>query len=73
MYKLNVNGKVHAVEAEPEMPLLWVLREVLGMTGTKYGVSALPTLMFFKGGAKVESIVGVPTKAKLKEKAQSFV
>jgi len=37
MYKLNVNGKVHAVDAEAEMPLLWVLREVLGMTGTKYG------------------------------------
>ena len=43
------------------------------MTGTKYGVSALPTLMFFKGGVKVESIMGVPTKAKLKEKAQSFI
>jgi isoquinoline 1-oxidoreductase alpha subunit len=37
MYKLNVNGKVKEVDAEPEMPLLWVLREVLGMTGTKYG------------------------------------
>jgi isoquinoline 1-oxidoreductase subunit alpha len=37
MYKLNVNGKVQAIDAEPEMPLLWVLREVLGMTGTKYG------------------------------------
>ena len=37
MYKLNVNGKVRSVDAEPEMPLLWVLREVLGMTGTKYG------------------------------------
>lgn len=37
MYKLNVNGKVQSVDAEPEMPLLWVLREVLGLTGTKYG------------------------------------
>ncbi len=37
MYKLNVNGKVQTVDAEPEMPLLWVLREILGMTGTKYG------------------------------------
>jgi thioredoxin 1 len=43
------------------------------VTGTKYGVSALPTLMFFKGGQKVESIMGVPTKAKLKEKAQSYI
>ena len=37
MYKLIVNGKTHAVDAEAEMPLLWVLRELLGMTGTKYG------------------------------------
>ena len=37
MYKLNVNGKVKEVDAEPEMPLLWVLREVIGLTGTKYG------------------------------------
>ena len=35
--KLTVNGKAHEVDVEPEMPLLWVLREVLGMTGTKYG------------------------------------
>ena len=37
MYELEVNGKVHQVDAEPEMPLLWVLREVIGLTGTKYG------------------------------------
>ncbi len=36
-YKLNVNGKTHTVEATPDMPLLWVLRDLLGMTGTKYG------------------------------------
>lgn len=37
MIQLNVNGKVHRVDVEPEMPLLWVLRDVLGLTGTKYG------------------------------------
>lgn len=37
MIQLNVNGKSHQVNVEPEMPLLWVLREVLGLTGTKYG------------------------------------
>ena len=37
MYQLKVNGKSHTVDAEPEMPLLWVLREILGLTGTKYG------------------------------------
>lgn len=34
---LNVNGKTHAVDVEPETPLLWVLRDHLGLTGTKYG------------------------------------
>jgi isoquinoline 1-oxidoreductase alpha subunit len=37
MAKLNVNGRVMEVEAEPDTPLLWVLREQLGLTGTKYG------------------------------------
>jgi isoquinoline 1-oxidoreductase alpha subunit len=37
MIKLTVNGKSHRVDVEPEMPLLWVLRDVLGLTGTKYG------------------------------------
>ena len=35
--KLTVNGKVHEVDAHPDMPLLWVLRDLLGLTGTKYG------------------------------------
>jgi isoquinoline 1-oxidoreductase alpha subunit len=37
MAQINVNGRSHQVEVEPEMPLLWVLRDVLGLTGTKYG------------------------------------
>jgi aerobic-type carbon monoxide dehydrogenase small subunit (CoxS/CutS family) len=35
--KLNVNGQDHEVDVPPEMPLLWVLRDVIGLTGTKYG------------------------------------
>jgi isoquinoline 1-oxidoreductase alpha subunit len=35
--KLNVNQKVHEVDVEPAMPLLWVLRDELGITGPKYG------------------------------------
>jgi isoquinoline 1-oxidoreductase subunit alpha len=35
--KLTVNGKAHVVDVEPEMPLLWVLRDELGITGPKYG------------------------------------
>jgi isoquinoline 1-oxidoreductase alpha subunit len=34
---LSVNGRAHTVEVEADMPLLWVLRETLGITGTKYG------------------------------------
>src|SRR5499433_3185069 len=34
---LKINGKSHKVNVSPEMPLLWVLRDVLGMNGTKFG------------------------------------
>ena len=34
---LTVNGAPRSVDADPEMPLLWVLRDLLGLTGTKYG------------------------------------
>lgn len=37
VFKLNVNGTVHQVEAPPDMPLLWVLRDMLELTGSKYG------------------------------------
>ena len=37
MITLNVNGKSHRVDIEPTTPLLWVLRDTLGMTGTKFG------------------------------------
>jgi isoquinoline 1-oxidoreductase subunit alpha len=37
MIVLNVNGRKHEVDVEAEMPLLWVLRDELGLTGTKYG------------------------------------
>lgn len=35
--KCNINGKAKTFEADPEMPLLWALRDTLGLTGTKYG------------------------------------
>ena len=37
MVRLNVNGTVHEVDADLETPLLWVLRDYLDLTGTKYG------------------------------------
>ncbi|PPE73309.1 (2Fe-2S)-binding protein [Solimonas fluminis] len=35
--KLTVNGTAHEVDAPPDMPLLWVLRDLIGLTGTKFG------------------------------------
>lgn len=35
--ELSVNGKQHTLDVEPDTPLLWVLRDTLGLTGTKYG------------------------------------
>ena len=37
MFSLKINGNLHQVDVEDEMPLLWVLRDELGMTGTKFG------------------------------------
>jgi isoquinoline 1-oxidoreductase subunit alpha len=36
-YTLSINGKNYSVEADPKMPLLWVIRELAGLHGTKYG------------------------------------
>ena len=38
--KLSINGETHEVDADPTMPLLWALRDLLDMTGTKYGCGA---------------------------------
>ena len=35
--KLSVNGQEHDIDVTPDMPLLWVLRDVIGLTGTKFG------------------------------------
>jgi isoquinoline 1-oxidoreductase subunit alpha len=37
MITLSINGESHAVDAPPNMPLVWVLRDLLGLMGTKYG------------------------------------
>ncbi|GIV36876.1 MAG: isoquinoline 1-oxidoreductase subunit alpha [Cyclobacteriaceae bacterium] len=36
-YSLTVNNKTYQIEADARMPLLWVIREIIGLTGTKYG------------------------------------
>ena len=57
MPQLNVNGTVRTFEAEGDTPLLWVLREQLGLTGTKYGCGVAAC------GACTVHIDGVPTRS----------
>ncbi len=59
MARLNVNGKVREHQAESDTPLLWVLREQLGMTGTKYGcgVAQCGSCTVHIDGAPVRSCV----------------
>lgn len=40
MLRLNVNGVVREIDAEPDMPLLWAVRDLIGLTGSKYGCGA---------------------------------
>jgi isoquinoline 1-oxidoreductase alpha subunit len=56
-YRLHVNGKVREVEAEPDTPLLWVLRDGLGLTGTKFGcgVGLCGACTVLDGGRAVQS------------------
>lgn len=37
MTTLHINGKEHSIDVNPEMPLLWAIRDIIGFTGTKYG------------------------------------
>ncbi len=57
MATLNVNGQVRTHDAEPDTPLLWVLREQLGLTGTKYGCGIAQC------GACTVHIDGVPSRS----------
>ena len=57
MIKLNINGKVRDVSAEPDTPLLWVLRDELHMNGTKFGCG-----MALCGACTVH-VDGQPTRA----------
>jgi isoquinoline 1-oxidoreductase alpha subunit len=57
MIRLNVNGKLRNLEIPADMPLLWTLRDVLGMTGTKFGCGAALC------GACTIHIDGQPTRS----------
>ena len=55
--RLNVNGQMRELDIEPDMPLLWVLRDELGITGPKYGCG------IGLCGACTVHIDGVPTRS----------
>lgn len=56
---LTVNGRTHKVNVEPDTPLLWVLRDMLGLTGTKYGcgIAQCGACIVHVGGKAVPSCV----------------
>ncbi len=64
MPRMNVNGTIRDVEVEPDTPLLWALREQLGLTGTKYGcgIAQCGACTVHIDGAPVRSCV-VPVSA----------
>ena len=57
MASLDINGKKYDVDVEPDMPLLWVLRDELGLTGSKYGCGIALC------GACTVHVDGEPTRA----------
>ncbi|RUV33021.1 MULTISPECIES: (2Fe-2S)-binding protein [unclassified Mesorhizobium] len=56
-FAIKVNGQIHSVDVDDDTPLLWVLRDVLGMTGTKFGCGAALC------GACTVHIDGQPTRS----------
>jgi isoquinoline 1-oxidoreductase alpha subunit len=57
MTRLTINGEVRDLEVDPDTPLLWVIREQVGLTGTKYGCGIAQC------GACTVHIDGVPTRS----------
>ena len=57
MLTLKINGRAHTADVDPDTPLLWVLRDVLGMTGTKFGCGVALC------GACTVHLDGIPRRA----------
>jgi isoquinoline 1-oxidoreductase alpha subunit len=57
MARLTVNGRAHDIDVDSDMPLLWVLRETLGLLGTKYGCGIAQC------GACTVHLDGIPTRS----------
>jgi len=64
MVRLTVNGKVHDLDVPDEMPLLWAIRDVIGLTGTKFGcgIAACGACTVHLDGAAVRTCV-LPVKS----------
>ena len=69
MYKLKVNKKDYNIDASPDMPLLWVLRDMIGLTGTKYGcgIAQCGACTVHLNGEVVRSCVTLMSRAAGKE------
>jgi isoquinoline 1-oxidoreductase subunit alpha len=57
MVKLDINGTVHEIDAEADMPLLWAIRDLVGLTGTKFGCGMAQC------GACTVHLDGVPVRS----------
>src|ERR1041384_4690084 len=67
MIELKINGKMYQVDVDPETPLLWVIRDHIGLTGTKYGCG-IPVSMVGKDA--VTTIEGIsPNRSHAVQKA----
>src|SRR6476469_4885274 len=69
MISLNVNKKAYQVDASPDMPLLWVIRDIIGLTGTKYGcgVAQCGACVIHLNGEAVRSCITKVSRAEGKK------
>lgn len=69
MISLNVNGQQQQLDISPDMPLLWAVRDVLGLTGTKYGcgVAQCGACVLHLGGEAVRSCITKVSRAEGKK------
>ena len=60
MITLNVNGEIHDLEVDPTTPLLWIIREQIGLIGTKFGcgIAQCGACTVHLNGAPIRSCVG---------------
>jgi len=71
--QLTVNGKAHSVDVDPNTPLLWVIREQVGLTGTKYGcgIAQCGACTIMMDGAAIRSCV-LPVSAGVGKQIQTI-